>query len=264
MVWVRILRRLRGIGLSELGLCVSSVLDALMFSVCPTARSAPITICGGIACAKKYKAYFVFRRHTDDVYSVMPEREGDVNHEVLRSLRKGDVFIDVGASIGYYTVLGAKIVGHTGRVLSIEPVPETVKILKRNLALNRIDNVEVFPFAVSNKKGPVVLHVPRDCYGQASQLGNSGDLVRAEAVCLDDVSRSITQIRTIKIDVEGAEYEVLLGAKETLRKTDTVIVEFSRNAPQAKRLLEKLSFTTRPLKFTHHVMVRRKHSARGI
>jgi FkbM family methyltransferase len=72
------------------------------------------------------------------------------------------VFIDVGANIGYYSVLGAKIVGNTGKVLSLEPVPETVRVLQVNLKLNHFGNAEVFPFAAYSEERYMLMQVPKN------------------------------------------------------------------------------------------------------
>lgn len=83
------------------------------------------------------------RGFSDDLYSVTPGRERDVNELILSCLKEGDVFLDVGANIGYYSILGGKIVGKNGRVISVEPIDSTARILKYNIKLNKLKNVKV-------------------------------------------------------------------------------------------------------------------------
>ena len=63
-------------------------------------------------------------------YSVMPGREGDVNELILNALSEATLFIDIGANVGYYSVLAGKIIGNSGQVISVEPMPSTAKIFE--------------------------------------------------------------------------------------------------------------------------------------
>src|SRR6185312_8497302 len=81
---------------------------------------------------------------------------------IQERLRPGDVFVDIGANGGIYTVIAAKKVGASGRVLAFEPGPRNLELLKRNLALNGLTNVTIVPKAVSNTAGAAALAISRD------------------------------------------------------------------------------------------------------
>ena len=123
----------------QLGLILSAFIDILLNTVTSSPTNPKVYI-SGVIYAKDYGVYFYIRGFTDDLYSVMPGREGDVNKLILSCLKDGDIFIDVGANIGYYSVLVGKIVGESGQVISVEPIPTTAKVLKYNVKLNKLKN----------------------------------------------------------------------------------------------------------------------------
>lgn len=138
-------------------------------------------------------------------------------------LRPGDVVVDVGANIGYFSLLAAKQVGPTGRVLAFEPVPSICQRLRQNLAANAATNVEVMPIALSESSGEVEIY-----RGPQRNLGKSGTLPSANATSegrvvkergAEVIDRNLwPSIRVVKIDVEGDEFAVLKGLEEFLRE----------------------------------------------
>ena len=87
--------------------------------------------------------------------------EPHVSALISARLKSGDVFCDIGANIGYYTVLAAPIVGDTGKVVAIEPSPATFELLKQNIKLNNADNVRMVRAAVADQPGTLTLfHAP--------------------------------------------------------------------------------------------------------
>jgi FkbM family methyltransferase len=132
-------------------------------------------------------------------------------------LKEGDVCVDAGAHVGYFTLLAATIVGETGRVYAFEPDPATHRILRANVELNEAANVSAFAAAAGAEDGEAVLHtVPPGNSGRASL--RPADVVRAGRVPVP-VRRLATavpaaelpRLRLVKIDVEGAEADVLHG-----------------------------------------------------
>ncbi|RLI40467.1 hypothetical protein DRO59_09230 [Candidatus Bathyarchaeota archaeon] len=98
--WLRILKQGRGTTLKmQLGLIVSSIIDSFAYLIYPPLALSPKVYVSGIVYFKNYSVYFFVRRFTDDLYNVMPGREGDANELVLKCLSEGDVFIDVGANV---------------------------------------------------------------------------------------------------------------------------------------------------------------------
>jgi len=79
--------------------------------------------------------------------------EKDVETFIRPCLKRGSVFVDVGANVGYYTLMASKLVGPQGRVYSIEPIPSTVAILKSNVKINNCSNIKVCNAAAWSSKG---------------------------------------------------------------------------------------------------------------
>ena len=148
---------------------------------------------------------------------------GHESHIVGRfTPKEGDTVIDIGAHIGRYTITSSKQVGNTGRVVAIEADPENFELLKRNIALNKLTNVLTLNYAVFSTRTRMKLYEQ-----SASAKYNSLMLARAaktknyvevNADTLDNILKlnEVNQVNWIKIDVEGAEFEVLKGSSKTL------------------------------------------------
>jgi FkbM family methyltransferase len=147
--------------------------------------------------------------------------------------KEGDVVIDIGAHIGLYTIISSKQAGNTGKVVAIEADPDNFELLKRNIALNNLTNVLPLNYAVFSTKTKIKLYEQ-----SASAKYNSVMLTRANtknenyaevnADTLDNILKQngVNQVDWIKIDVEGAEFEVLKGSIETLSsKNMSLLVE---------------------------------------
>src|SRR5712691_2447792 len=154
---------------------------------------------------------------------------------VRRLLRPGDVFIDVGANLGWFTVLAARCVGPTGKVVSFEPCGRHYEHLQSNLRLNQLTNVIPEKLALSDTAGTAVLsgmHERNE--GLGTIIGGSdrrGETV--STVRFDDYWAATgydTTIRMIKMDIEGAEIKALLGMADTLRRKlcEYLIIEVSK------------------------------------
>ena len=132
-------------------------------------------------------------------------------------LARGDVCVDVGANIGYFTLLASRLVGPGGRVYALEPSPASYDRLWANLELNHADNVNALPVAASNTAEPTaVLYEgpPSNPGGASLQESRVGDAVsHVETARLDSLvdDADIARLRLVKIDVEGAELDVLAG-----------------------------------------------------
>ncbi|MFP4445128.1 MAG: FkbM family methyltransferase [Desulfosudaceae bacterium] len=150
----------------------------------------------------------------------------------LKYLRPGGVFLDIGANIGYYTVLGAKAVGEQGRVIAYEPDRANFVLLEKNLRLNGITNATAFAAAVSDYNGRAALYLSPDNRGD-HRLYASGDARRrlmAEVVDGGEHLRTLTgRVDFIKIDTQGSEFYVLKGLQALIRanrKHLVMVVEF--------------------------------------
>jgi FkbM family methyltransferase len=129
----------------------------------------------------------------------------------------------VGANFGLHTLHAAKQVGKQGFVFAFEPVPTNLKLLRRNIELNNVRHqVLIVPSAVSNQSDPTLsFYVPNEEVPVTASLGatEQSHSIQVANVRLDDYWKMVNQpIHLIKIDVEGAELEVLRGAKDVLQK----------------------------------------------
>lgn len=151
-------------------------------------------------------------------------------------LRPGDVFIDVGAHHGAYSLRAARVVGSKGLVLAIEPNPASVARLKRNLKLNGITNVLIEDKACGSAKGILVLYGAsvRNTGGTslarsvAESTGPDGGklAIPVEVLTLDEILARYgdRRVRAIKIDTEGAETLVLRGAERVIHRDHPVLL----------------------------------------
>lgn len=145
-------------------------------------------------------------------------------------VRPGDTVIDVGANLGLVTLTLAKCVGSSGRVHAFEPNPVLQNLLDQSLRRNSISNVTLHKVALGSERGELELFVPRYNSGQGSFVYHSNTPERSSYHCaverLADVvsAAGISDIRLVKIDVEGFENAVLLGSSEVLRRMRPLII----------------------------------------
>lgn len=180
--------------------------------------------------------------------------ERPVQSALRKALRPGDVFFDVGAHLGFFTVLGARLVGATGKVVAFEPHRASVDALRANVELNRLANVVVVPKAASGARGEAVLGGRSPALATLLENGiASGFAQSVETTSIDEFVTAHPDLvpTVIKIDVEGHEVEVLRGMNETLSHHSPVIVceMHGRNASFA-RILRDLGYTLEPLEDT--------------
>lgn len=155
--------------------------------------------------------------------------EPEVEAYISRVLKPGDAFIDVGAHVGYFSVIAASIVGNNGEVHCFEPNRKVFELLKASIAFNELRNVHAHPVALWSKSGALVLITPRDSgfsyvRTNESRYNAPGDIV--QAITLDQyASQSVKcQVKLIKLDVEGAEYHVLLGMQRILQSQSPCLI----------------------------------------
>jgi FkbM family methyltransferase len=124
-----------------------------------------------------------------------------------RLLRAGDVVADVGANIGYYTLIMSRLVGPSGKVFAFEPNPLSRAKLEANLSANNCCNVEVFAIALSDGKGEAALFEPPGSHGETSlrPRGENWRSIPCTTERLDVFLDGIGRLDLVKIDVEGAE-----------------------------------------------------------
>jgi FkbM family methyltransferase len=140
---------------------------------------------------------------------------------ISKKIQPGMHVLDVGASTGYYTLLFSKLVGETGRVLSFEPIPVAKKYVDTNIDINHLKNVDTFGFALFDKKGTACLADPlRNDKIDPDKKTAAGHDIMVEMVVFDELIKELklNRIDMVKLDVEGAELNVLKGMEKTLKK----------------------------------------------
>ena len=142
-------------------------------------------------------------------------------HHLSKFVSSGSVFIDAGASFGFYAVQIAKRVGPAGRVYAFEPNPDTYKLLTENLALNGINRATAVECALGGTEGRGALATRPDNSGASTVV--EGDSIALTTLDSFAAKHSLKRLDAIKIDVEGFEERMLTGAAATLRKLAPVI-----------------------------------------
>lgn len=147
----------------------------------------------------------------------------------LHLLRPGDLFIDVGANLGSYTILAAAGVG--AEVIAFEPVPETFDMLKRNVGINDVHAlVTAHQLGISDCKGVLRFTAHLDAMNHvASDINEEGPIILVNVEKLDTICQGRTP-KLLKIDVEGHEQSVIDGASSTLSEQSLIAVIMETNA----------------------------------
>ena len=198
----------------------------LLKPLAPLTGRGELSILGGLAVKLRIEAR-TFAPWGAQAYAVLTgTHEIQVQQAIVRSARAGDVVWDVGANIGYIALVAARIVGPAGHVVAIEPDAQCAAAIRANAALNGLDQVEVVEAAAAGESGTAELVVVRDrLWSRLASVGDhheSEQRVRVQAIALDDVDGPPPTL--VKIDVEGAELEVVAGMSRLLRETRPVVV----------------------------------------
>lgn len=139
-----------------------------------------------------------------------------------REIQPSAVVYDIGANVGYFSLLAGVLVGEKGQVIAFEPLPRNVSYLRKHISLNKLGNIHVFEAAVSDHDGEATFDLgPSTAMGHISKKGG----IKVPLVSLDSLIAS-SELRPpdyMKIDVEGAEFEVLRGAKRLIKSHRPII-----------------------------------------
>ena len=172
-----------------------------------------------------------FRMYLDEPdslrLSVTREFEPSETRFFRGHVQPGQVVVDVGANIGYFTLLFARQVGPTGHVYAFEPEPRNFELLERNIALNRLSNVTAFQRAAWHEPSALTLYLNEENRGdhRAYPSEESRASVTIEAGPIDDCLAGLDRpIDIVKIDIQGAEYNAVRGMSGLLRKSPDVQV----------------------------------------
>jgi len=141
----------------------------------------------------------------------------------VAEVKEGDTVFDIGANVGYYSILASGLVGKTGVVAAFEPSPRNLRFLQEHVDLNKTENVKIMPFACSATSGIATFHNgPNPAMGSLDQVG--GEEITVVTETIDEVAEK-TGLRpdVMKIDVEGGEADVLKGAVRTIESNRPAI-----------------------------------------
>jgi len=168
------------------------------------------------------------------------------------SIKKEEILLDIGANIGYYTLIAAKK-ARKGKIYAVEPVKENIKVLKENIDLNDCKNCLIFALAISsrNAKSNIYVHEKKN-WSSFNKLPGKSKKQLTRTMTLDKfIKNEINKVPSfIRMDVEGHELEILIGAKNTLKnaKKLRIMVEIhphylgDQNIDKFLDILEKNSF----------------------
>jgi FkbM family methyltransferase len=154
---------------------------------------------------------------------------------ISKLIKPGDTVVDIGANIGYYTLIAAKTVGNDGRVYSFEPEPNNYELLVKNVKINDYTNAITVQKALSNKRGKLTLFMDKTNFGahslsQKNIISQKGGFVTVETTTLDDFFGNFekdSKIDFIKMDAEGAEGLIVEGAQGILKQNKIkILMEF--------------------------------------
>jgi FkbM family methyltransferase len=187
----------------------------------------------------KYDYEFYCRINKDD-FKIMTIHEDDIIKRFTP--KEGDIVVDIGAHIGLYTIISSKRVGANGKVVAIEAHPGNFEMLNSNIKLNQLNNVIPLNYAVYSKETKVKLYLPSGESGftkyntiMPNWINTREKFVEVNANTLDYLLQ-LNEIRQeevnwIKIDVEGAEFEVLKGATNVLSKSKDIAILMELHGP---------------------------------
>ncbi len=167
------------------------------------------------------------RVHCETLYTtgMWEKNETRVFKKLLRS---GMVVLDIGANVGYYTLLAAEAVGASGRVYAFEPEPSRFRLLEKNIQANGLKNVSPVSKAISNKTGTARLYLNPRKNPADHRLFDSSDhreSIDVETTRIDDFFKDqVRPIHVIKMDIQGSEVAALEGMRETIRRNKELVI----------------------------------------
>ena len=160
--------------------------------------------------------------------------EDNVKKIFLSKINEGDTVIDVGANIGFFSLLAAMKIGSKGKIFAIEPMEQANTWLKKNFKLNDFKNDEVLEVAIGDKQGTMKMYKKTELSEMIvlDPAISKKDLIICGEINIETIDniiskKKIEKVNLLKIDVEGFEYEVLLGCKESFKanKIENIICE---------------------------------------
>ena len=172
----------------------------------------------------------MFTQNNDGLaLSIFKIYEPNQTEIVKKYVHEGDIVIDIGAHVGYYTLLMAQLVGENGKVYSFEPDPVNFQLLKKSVEINGFENVVLIQKAVSNITDKVKLFLGDDDSAinriYDAKLGDTKESIDVESITIDEYFKENDElINFIKIDSEGSEVKIVNGMKQFLSRNKELVM----------------------------------------
>lgn len=183
---------------------------------------------------------------------ILGNHEPEVQQFLASVLRPGQVYYDVGANVGFFAVIAARIMGPSGQVVCFEPLPANARQIEYNARLNHFPNITVRSEALGGSNRTEVFQTSLEpTWGMLSTVGKapeqSSGQISVEVRTLDSLCKAggVPAPDVIKMDIEGAEAEALQGAMETLtRSRPLLVIELHRTNGPVLAILESLGYVS--------------------
>ncbi len=210
---------------------------------------APVPIAGGLGHLLYVSTADLPLDHAHAGLIVRGTLEPPVQEALRRLLAPGAVFYDVGANVGFFTILGARLVGPEGRVVAFEPVPACARAVARNIELNAFSHAEIREEAVGCAGGAArLLVVGEASWSHLASTGRHADVreeIDVAVVAIDELvaAGAIPPPDVLKLDTEGAELQALQGMRATLaRHRPAIVCELHDTNAEFCALMDELGY----------------------
>ena len=173
-------------------------------------------------------------------------------------LKPGHTFVDLGANEGYFTVIGAKLCGPSGRVLAIEPQQRLLPVIEENIRLNGVGNTKVLNVAISDQSGTATLNLTSDTNSGGSGLYRHTKYklptqeIATQTLEQVLIAQGLNHVDLLKVDIEGFEYEAVLGSPRVFQQQrvkalalelhPTILADRGKSAGDIERMLEQAGY----------------------
>jgi FkbM family methyltransferase len=206
--------------------------------------------------AKVSYGKFFCRKKSEDLGIISESFESEI-FSIFKP-KEGDIVVDCGAHIGKYTIYASKLVGSRGKVLAIEPEPRNFEILNKNCQINHCKNVILLNNAVWDSDKELKLFIT-NAVTEHSLKRVTQNFIKVRALKLDTLlgKLKLEKVDWLKIDAEGAEIEVLKGAKKYLTKgkIKNIIIE-SEKPKELLPTIKKLGYSVKQIYQNYYLLTK--------
>ena len=150
------------------------------------------------------------------------DREADHKLIFEKAIREGMTVLDLGANIGYYVMMERNLVGRMGHIIAVEPVPSNVELLKRNVKLNNIENIQVLQMAGAGSDGTATMYMTKTSNHHTFHRKDagflSGETIEVETMTVPSLMKKYGKADLMRMDIQGHEVEVMNGMVESIER----------------------------------------------